>query len=344
MLVDKTAFTGSTEVGRRIMQLASGNVKPVTLELGGKSANIVLDDADLDQAAAAVLWGTFLHSGQGCVSKRGAAAGDLFSGTCTTKFVAAAAPGKIVLGDQLDMGTDLGPLVSRSQVETVERYVALGRERGRRADHRGRQAEGLPDGLDSTPSSSRRSSPTCPTRPRSPRRRSSARCLRDPVRVPTTRPSPSPTTRSTGSAAVWSRTAPPCVQRRPSIHAGSMSRRRVLALPRSPTSVPAVVRARVGERAWPGSVRAARSVATSGADLGREWGHHGLEGVHRDQVAQLDVTTSSELFDLTGKVAVVTGAVAGSAARSSLGLAAAGADVVIASRKLDSCEAARPRS
>ena len=54
-LVDKTAFTGSTEVGRRIMQLASGTVKPVTLELGGKSANIVLDDADLDLAAASVL-------------------------------------------------------------------------------------------------------------------------------------------------------------------------------------------------------------------------------------------------------------------------------------------------
>src|SRR5690606_34965362 len=67
-MVDKTAFTGSTEVGRRIMQLASGSVTPVTLELGGKSANIVLDDADLDQAAAAVLWGTFLHNGQVCES------------------------------------------------------------------------------------------------------------------------------------------------------------------------------------------------------------------------------------------------------------------------------------
>ena len=67
-LVDKVAFTGSTEVGRRIMQLASGTVKPVTLELGGKSANIVLDDADLDIAAAGVLWGTFFHNGQVCES------------------------------------------------------------------------------------------------------------------------------------------------------------------------------------------------------------------------------------------------------------------------------------
>ena len=67
-LVDKIAITGSTEVGRRIMQLASGTVKKVTLELGGKSANIVLDDADLDLAAAGVLWGTFLHNGQVCES------------------------------------------------------------------------------------------------------------------------------------------------------------------------------------------------------------------------------------------------------------------------------------
>ena len=67
-LVDKIAFTGSTEVGRRIMQLASGTVKKVTLELGGKSANIVLDDADLDLAAAGVLWGTFFHNGQVCES------------------------------------------------------------------------------------------------------------------------------------------------------------------------------------------------------------------------------------------------------------------------------------
>ena len=66
--VDKVAFTGSTEVGRRIMQLASGTVKKVTLELGGKSANIVLDDADLDLAAAGVLWGTFFHNGQVCES------------------------------------------------------------------------------------------------------------------------------------------------------------------------------------------------------------------------------------------------------------------------------------
>ena len=121
-LVDKTAFTGSTEVGRRIMQLASGTVKPVTLELGGKSANIVLDDADLDLAAGGVLWGTFMHGGQVCESGTRA----LVQRGIYDEFVSLLADraGKIVLGDQIDMMTDLGPLVSRSQVETVERYVA----------------------------------------------------------------------------------------------------------------------------------------------------------------------------------------------------------------------------
>jgi aldehyde dehydrogenase (NAD+) len=125
-LVDKTAFTGSTEVGRRIMQLASGTVKPVTLELGGKSANIVLDDANLDIAAAAVLFGTFFHNGQVCESgtralvQRGIY--DEFLGLLVERA------GKMVIGNQLDFGTDLGPLVSRGQAETVERYVKLGRD------------------------------------------------------------------------------------------------------------------------------------------------------------------------------------------------------------------------
>jgi acyl-CoA reductase-like NAD-dependent aldehyde dehydrogenase len=125
-LVDKTAFTGSTEVGRRIMQLASGTVKAVTLELGGKSANIVLDDADLDIAAAAVLFGTFFHNGQVCESGTRALVQrsiyDEFLGMLVERA------NKMVIGNQLDFATDLGPLVSRGQVETVERYVKLGRD------------------------------------------------------------------------------------------------------------------------------------------------------------------------------------------------------------------------
>ncbi|HEX8098831.1 MAG TPA: aldehyde dehydrogenase family protein, partial [Actinomycetota bacterium] len=65
-LVDKVAFTGSTEIGRRVMEIAAENIKKVTLELGGKSAAIVLDDVDLDYAVDGALWGVFFHSGQVC--------------------------------------------------------------------------------------------------------------------------------------------------------------------------------------------------------------------------------------------------------------------------------------
>jgi acyl-CoA reductase-like NAD-dependent aldehyde dehydrogenase len=145
-LVDKVAFTGSTEVGRRIMQLASGTVKKVTLELGGKSANIVLDDADLDLAAAGVLWGTFFHNGQVCESGTRA----LVSRKIYDEFVAMLVErtGKIVIGDNMDMATDLGPLVAPSQVDTTERYVKLGLDEGAKLLCGGAKPADLPAGLD----------------------------------------------------------------------------------------------------------------------------------------------------------------------------------------------------
>jgi len=145
-LVDKVAFTGSTEVGRRIMQLASGTVKKVTLELGGKSANIVLDDADLDLAAAGVLWGTFFHNGQVCESGTRA----LVSRKIYDEFVGMLVEraGKIVIGDNMDMATDLGPLVSPSQVDTTERYVKLGLDEGAKLLCGGAKPTNLAAGLD----------------------------------------------------------------------------------------------------------------------------------------------------------------------------------------------------
>ena len=145
-LVDKVAFTGSTEVGRRIMQLASGTVKKVTLELGGKSANIVLDDADLDLAAAGVLWGTFFHNGQVCESGTRA----LVSRKIYDEFVGLLVEraGKIVIGDNMDMATDLGPLVAPSQVDTTERYVKLGLDEGAKLLCGGSKPSNLPAGLD----------------------------------------------------------------------------------------------------------------------------------------------------------------------------------------------------
>ncbi len=144
-MVDKTAFTGSTEVGRRIMQLASGTVKAVTLELGGKSANIVLDDADLDIAAAAVLFGTFFHNGQVCESGTRALVHRSIYDEFLSLLVDRA--GKMVIGNPLDFNADLGPLVSRGQAETVERYVALGRDEVGEPICGGSRPDGLAEGL-----------------------------------------------------------------------------------------------------------------------------------------------------------------------------------------------------
>jgi aldehyde dehydrogenase (NAD+) len=127
-LVDKIAFTGSTEVGRRIMQIASGTVKKCTLELGGKSPSIVLDDSDLDYAIEGVLWGVFFHQGQVC-----SAGTRLFlQRSIHDEFLAALVKRAedLTVGPALDMGSDLGPVVARSQLETVERYVEIGRSEG----------------------------------------------------------------------------------------------------------------------------------------------------------------------------------------------------------------------
>jgi aldehyde dehydrogenase (NAD+) len=127
-LVDKVAFTGSTEVGRRIMQLAAPNITKVTLELGGKSAAIVTDDVDLEYAVDGVMWGVFFHAGQVCsagtrVFAHRAIVDDLLAGL-------AERAGELKIGPALDPATDLGPVVSATQLDTVERYVRIGRQDG----------------------------------------------------------------------------------------------------------------------------------------------------------------------------------------------------------------------
>jgi aldehyde dehydrogenase (NAD+) len=127
-LADKVAFTGSTEVGRRIMQLASGTLKKCTLELGGKSAQIVLDDVDLDHAVDGALWGAFFHNGQVC----SAGTRLLVQRSIFDDFVAELAKraGVLTTGPAMEPTSDVGPIVSKTQLETVERYVAIGREEG----------------------------------------------------------------------------------------------------------------------------------------------------------------------------------------------------------------------
>jgi aldehyde dehydrogenase (NAD+) len=126
--VDKIAFTGSTEVGRRIMELASATVKGVTLELGGKSPSIVLPDADLDLATDGVLFGVFFNGGQSCEAGTRCLVPEKLHDEFLARLVARTAVMR--LGDPLDFETDQGPLVSERQLRTVEEYVALGLREG----------------------------------------------------------------------------------------------------------------------------------------------------------------------------------------------------------------------
>jgi aldehyde dehydrogenase (NAD+) len=142
--VDKVAFTGSTEVGRRIMQLASGTVKKVTLELGGKSANIILPDADLELAVDGALFATFWHQGQICESGTRLLVPESMHDEILERLVARTA--EIVVGDALDLESGMGPLVSEAQLKTVEKYVAIGQEEGAKLVTGGKRPPGLDKG------------------------------------------------------------------------------------------------------------------------------------------------------------------------------------------------------
>ena len=137
--VDKISLTGSTEVGREIMKLASDTVKKVTLELGGKSANIILDDADIDLAVEGACFGTFFHQGQVCSSGTRVLVHSSIYDEFLEKMKKRAEALRI--GYQLDPASHLGPLVSADQLSTVEGYVQLGREEGAEVVTGGERAE-----------------------------------------------------------------------------------------------------------------------------------------------------------------------------------------------------------
>src|SRR6185312_14316236 len=138
--VDKVAFTGSTVVGRRIMQLASSTIKKTTLELGGKSPNVVFDDADMEIAVDGALWSTFFHQGQVCESGTRLLLPESIHDEFVERLVERAK--QIKLGDTLDYESDMGPLVSAAQRETVEEYVRLGKEEGATLVLGGKRPEG----------------------------------------------------------------------------------------------------------------------------------------------------------------------------------------------------------
>jgi aldehyde dehydrogenase (NAD+) len=126
--IDKVAFTGDTATGRSIMQGAAGTLKRITLELGGKSPNIVLSDADMDAAIRGATIGIFYGKGEVC------AAGSrlLVDRSIKDEFIdkLAARVKKMVPGDPMDPKTRFGALASRTQLETVMKYIAAGKSEG----------------------------------------------------------------------------------------------------------------------------------------------------------------------------------------------------------------------
>ncbi len=123
-------FTGSTEVGKLILQASAGNLKRVSLELGGKSPNIVLPDADMDAAVRTAVNGVFFNSGQVCVAgTRIFVQRDQYDGFVDKLTKASAA---MTTGDPLDPDTRLGPLVSKEQFDRVNNYMEIGKKEGAR--------------------------------------------------------------------------------------------------------------------------------------------------------------------------------------------------------------------
>jgi len=128
--IDKISMTGSTEVGKEIMARAGRQLKHVTLELGGKSANIVLDDADIDVAVDGAIAGNFSNCGQVCISGSRL----LLARKIYDEFLAKLAKrlGTLQVGYQLLPGTKMGPLASAKQLATVQEYVEIGKREGAR--------------------------------------------------------------------------------------------------------------------------------------------------------------------------------------------------------------------
>ena len=126
--VDKITFTGSPVVGRQILQGAAGNLKRVTLELGGKSANIIFPDADLDAAVRAASAGIFFNTGQVCSAGSRILVHKDIHDEVVERLVARAR--SLRVGDPRDTATAMGPLVSRAQMNRVLDYIDIGKREG----------------------------------------------------------------------------------------------------------------------------------------------------------------------------------------------------------------------
>lgn len=135
--VDKIAFTGETETGRSIIRQSAGTIKKVSLELGGKSPNIVFPDANIDEAVNGSLFAVFTNAGQRCTARTRLFLHTSIHDRFMADFVAKTA--KIRIGDPLEWDTQMGPVISKAQCERVLSYVERAREGGADLAHGGRK-------------------------------------------------------------------------------------------------------------------------------------------------------------------------------------------------------------
>ncbi|MBL7721892.1 MAG: aldehyde dehydrogenase family protein, partial [Chitinophagaceae bacterium] len=122
------AFTGSTDVGKIIQRAIAGTNKKVTLELGGKAANIIFEDAPIDQAVEGVINGIFFNQGHVCC-----AGSRLYVQESVAKEVIRKLKDRLeslIVGDPLDKNTDIGAINSRQQLETIHKYIKIGKQEG----------------------------------------------------------------------------------------------------------------------------------------------------------------------------------------------------------------------
>ena len=126
--IGKIAFTGSTATGQRIVQASAGNLKKIQLELGGKGANIVFDDANLDAAVNGSAWAIFHNQGQACIAGSRLILQESIADKFLERFVALAK--SIRLGNPLDENTEMGPLTSALHRDRVLSYADVAREQG----------------------------------------------------------------------------------------------------------------------------------------------------------------------------------------------------------------------
>jgi betaine-aldehyde dehydrogenase len=128
--VDKISFTGSTETGKKIMETASVNLKKINLECGGKSANIVFDDANTEAALRGAIWSIFRSAGQSCNAGSRLLVQETIYGPFMRSYIQAASA--IRVGNGLDPSTEMGPIISETQLKRVMGYIQSGVEDGAR--------------------------------------------------------------------------------------------------------------------------------------------------------------------------------------------------------------------